>query len=301
MTNYIRDIESREINYRAVHYIENTIISVLKDFFGTYPGCLDYKWEGTPEGEELEKLSKISIRPVFPTSQTGIPHPTVVVRVNATPTGPGLGNVMEIGNTPSPYGAGEENWGMTDVRGFIYQGEVTLSVVSTNRIDTKIIASILLGHMTHVLYYKFLRENIAVPRLVSGHEYSEDKFLAGQNIMQDDIKFPFFAEIMERIPVYYEHYLIVVDLDDDGNLESYKIEDHEIPANRRESIKRYDSSITEEDEESPWVDVNDETAEKVLAEFLKQKAEGTLTLMSAAYLHHESYYDSDFPDYEGVE
>ena len=45
MTDYIRDIESREINYRAIEYIENTIISVLKDFFQTYPGCIAFSPE----------------------------------------------------------------------------------------------------------------------------------------------------------------------------------------------------------------------------------------------------------------
>lgn len=278
VVEYIRDLEIGSFYPSAVTYVESAVISVFKDFFGFYPYVSTYKWTGTPRGEEILSDTKIRIVNYYPQDVEGLKKPTLVIKISGNQEPLGLGAISETVNGQAEFGPA--NFGMATHMGYLFKGNIELSVVSFNRLDTKNLASLILGFLPYVLYRKFGMHNINISRYVEGYEYSEDKYLAGQNIFMANILIPFVTQGSVPIPQQYEHYLIIKDLDGDGIEESYLISDNEIPANMRDSIRIFN-------ETTYWTPIENSTVvNAVISEFNQRKADGTLDLMTNTYLRN---------------
>lgn len=276
MVEYIRDVEIGDFYPSAITYVESAVISVFKDFFGFYPQVSRYQWIGTPLGEEILSDTKLRIVNYYPQDVEGLKKPTLVIRISGTQEPLGMGAISETVNGQAVFGPA--NFGMATHMGYLFKGNIELSVVSFNRLDTKNIASLILGFLPYVLYRKLGIHNINVHRYVDSYEYTEEKYLAGQNLFMANILIPFLTQGSVQVPQQYEHYLIIKDINEDGNEESYLISDNEIPANMRNSIRVFNTTTL-------WTPVVDNSIlDKVIEEFNIRKENGTLDLMTTTYL-----------------
>jgi len=274
MSDDVRDIDSPDINSHVHKYIENIAISVMKDFFMFFPPCSPYRWVGDPKGKVIKEETKINIVNEYPETLEGHKKPVVVIEVSGNPIPGGIGSGMDaLGD--EYLDENQENWGMTVVKGYFFEGDIHFSVVSLNKIAAKDIASLIMNHQTQVLWKKFGDVRIQTARNISNYEYHGDRWLSGQNIYYATFDVRYLTEIRERIPVYYESYIFQFDLD--GETESYLVEDNEDPDWKRDSVRKFS-------EENYWEEVSDALAKKVLTEFNRLKKEGSLTPATSTYI-----------------